>query len=87
MPELTLAATLQTVTSRMATNVRDWSDTETDAFLYGVLVGWDCEEQHEHDEVMCCVDALDEVAGRYGWPEEQAATLREMRRVIARWSL
>ncbi len=61
---------------------RDWGGYWCDAWLYGVLVGWDCEERHAHDAT--CVDegALMEVARTHGWDATVVARLREHRAAV-----
>jgi hypothetical protein len=49
----------------IATDPRDWSRDDCDAWLYGVIVGWD--------------GALPEVAAGHGWSSETLERLRAMR--------
>ena len=47
-------------------NVRDWSRYADDAWLYGVIVGWDGP-------------AMVELAVQHRWSEETVARLRKLR--------
>lgn len=76
-----LAHSLDAIHFTMATDSRDWSLDRRDARLYALLVGWECEEQHQHDED--CNGALDELAARFGWDPER---IRELRRPIRKAS-
>lgn len=77
-PDLTaLAAMFEGLERLISTNSRDWGESRVDAWLWAVLVGWDCE-QDEHDDT-CTHGALEEVAQRYGWDEETVAKARRYR--------
>ncbi|WP_329126126.1 hypothetical protein [Streptomyces sp. NBC_01353] len=82
----TLAAgvhnTLLVLRSRMKTNSRDWAATEDDAWLYAVLMGWDCEQQHDHTDD--CARLLQEVAAKHGWSEDRVARIRKFRAALAK---
>lgn len=77
-----VAAALAAVADVMATDSRDWSRARGDAWLYGVLVGWDCEEDHDHGAAECEGGALDEVATGHGWTAAHRARLRTLRRAV-----
>jgi hypothetical protein len=53
----------------VATSSRDWAQHASDAWLYGLLVGWD-------------QDGLEEVAQRFGWTERGVAKLLAQREAI-----
>lgn len=76
------AEVLAAMTRAMATNVRDWGTDRMDAFLWGVLLGWDCDEQHEHDEIDCSPGAMDEIAARHGWDTQQIERVRRFHRAV-----
>jgi len=73
---------LNAMTRAMATNVRDWGADRMDAFLWGVLLGWDCDEQHEHDEIDCSLGAMDEIAARHDWDARQVQRVRSLHRAV-----
>ncbi len=73
---------LGAITRAMATNVRDWGADRLDAFLWGVLLGWDCEEQHDHAADFCEVGAMDVIAARHGWDARQVERVRSFRRAV-----
>lgn len=49
---------------------RDWTANRHDAWLYGVVIGWDEE-------------ALPAVAERHGWKPDRVANMQEMRALLA----
>lgn len=67
----------------MATDSRDWGLDRGDAWLYGLFCGWDCEDDHEHDDVCGGEDAMIEVGAQHGWSEEDIARLRRYRAEVA----
>ena len=67
----------------LTTSSRDWGAYWADAWLYGVLVGWDCEEAHEHDGAWCGGDAATRgMAEQHGWSEDAVARLRRYRAAV-----
>ena len=55
---------------------RDWSLRHRDAWLYGIICGWDDEAgDAEPDE-----DAMTCVAGKHGWKKDDIARLRRLRK-------
>lgn len=60
----------------LAFNSRDWAGNKADAWIYGIVLGWD----DDHPET----DAMAEVAAEVGWDEYDVARLR---RLHARWVL
>lgn len=78
----TLAAALDGLHTLIATSSRDWGTYRVDAWLWAVLVGWDCEEAHEHDEL--CEDgaAMAEMQERHGWSDEAVAKARRYRAAV-----
>jgi hypothetical protein len=82
-PVNVMADALRRAGAMMTSDSRDWARDRSDVWLYGLLVGWECEEQHEHDEVCGGDDGLREVAALHGWDEETVARLRRYRAAIA----
>lgn len=66
----------------MSTASRDWGEYAPDAWLYGVFVGWDCEDEHEHDDICGGTAAMEEMAARHGWSPETVARLRRYRAAV-----
>ncbi len=64
----------------MAFDSRDWSARSSDAWLYGLLCGWDCDDVRDHDED--CREAMSEIAARFGWSQEEVARLRRLRAAV-----
>lgn len=56
---------LDSLRTVIATSSRDWSSTPGDAWIWGVVLGWD-------------EPALAEVAAQHGWDEAACARLRRM---------
>lgn len=72
----------------MTCHSRDWSLDAADAWLYALIVGWDCEiAEHaggDHNEIDCGgPDGLEDFAERFGWTEDGIAKLRAQRQAIA----
>lgn len=82
MAEPSFGEVLEAMTGAMATNVRDWGADRMDAFLWGVLLGWDCDEQH--DESQCEENAMASIAARHGWDARQVERVRSFRRAVER---
>lgn len=64
----------------LTTSARDWGQDRVDAWLYAVLVGWDCEEAHEP----CDDAAMREVAQLHGWDDATVAKARRYREAVRR---
>jgi hypothetical protein len=77
----TLAPMFEGLGRLIATSSRDWSEYRVDAWLWAVLVGWDCEEAHTHDET-CEGGSLEEIAAVHGWSEEAIAKARCYRAAV-----
>lgn len=82
MAELSIESTLRTLRRYIATDSRDWGQSKGDAILWAVLVGWDCEEEHEHDDAMCSTDTFQAIADRHDWGPEFAEHVQAMRRAV-----
>jgi hypothetical protein len=78
-----LRVALRSITSRITTSARDFSAYETDAWVYGIAVGWDCEEDHDHDDICGGTAAMADLVARHGWDETAVARLRAHRRAYA----
>ena len=77
-----LAAALDGLHTLIATSSRDWGQYRVDAWLWAVLVGWDCEEQHEHDELCDNGAAMTEMQRMHGWNDEAVAKARRYRAAV-----
>jgi hypothetical protein len=71
----------------MTTDSRDWGLNHGDAWIYGIAVGWHCEEDHDHELEYCEGGAFDVVADRHGWTAVQRSQLRSLRRAVAEHQL
>lgn len=76
---LDVAEVVQRVEYVISRDQRDWSRHPADAWLYGVLVGWDCEVEHDHDDTCNDGVAMTLVAERHGWLRSQVTRLRAER--------
>ncbi|MDX2986419.1 hypothetical protein [Streptomyces caniscabiei] len=86
-PALTSAQTVfQALRGRMAVDSRDWTDDKLDAWLYAILVGWDCEDTapgHVHNDIDCAgTEGLADVARHLGIDPEQSVRARYLRRNV-----
>ncbi len=66
----------------LTTDSRDWGQARGDAWIYGILVGWDCEEGHDHEWEFCEDGAFDLVADRHGWTAATRSQLKDLRRAV-----
>ncbi len=66
----------------LTTDSRDWGQTRGDAWIYGILVGWDCEEDHDHEYEYCEGGAFDLIADQHGWNAATRSQLRGLRRAV-----
>ncbi|CAL9314116.1 hypothetical protein [Streptomyces sp. SudanB91_2054] len=76
----TLAAALDGLGTLLATSSRDWGVYRVDAWLYAVILGWDCE-QTEHDDT-CTHGALEEMQERHGWDDATVTKARRYRAAV-----
>jgi hypothetical protein len=74
---------LSSITSRMTSAATDFGAYEPDSWVYGIAVGWDCEEDHDHDDLCGGTGAMDELIACHGWDETAVARLRELREAYA----
>ena len=65
--------------SAIVFDAADWSGSRGMAWVYGILIGWDCEEDHEHDWICGGTDGLDDMGPRFRWDEANIARLRRLR--------
>lgn len=65
----------------LVTSSRDWGEYRVDAWLYAVIVGWDCENT-EHNDTICVHGALEEAAEQHDWDEEAVAKARRYRDIV-----
>ena len=78
----TIAETLGRACHMMATDSRDWSLDRSDVWLYGLIVGWECEDDHLHEEWCGGGEALRQVAAQHGWEAEDIARIRRFRAAL-----
>lgn len=64
----------------LTTSSRDWAEYAPDAWLWAVLVGWDCEET-EHS-ASCVHAVMQEMQQRHGWSDEAVAKARRYRATV-----
>lgn len=74
---------LNSVHRTMAHDSRDWALNRRDAWLYAILIGWTCEDDHPHDDDCMGDDPLTETAARHRWDEDTVARLHTYRAAIA----
>lgn len=58
----------EAIRTLLATDSRDWSDDRGDAWLWGIVMGWDDEDPE--------CSAMELVAAKHGWDEQTVARLR-----------
>lgn len=81
-PLRTLALMFDGLHGLIATSSRDWGEYRVDAWLWAVLCGWECEEDHVHDDVLCTPGTLEEIASIHGWDEAAVAKARRYRAAV-----
>lgn len=64
---------LDSLHSCLVFSPRDWSNCKRDAWIYGIIVGWDGDGVCEPAD-----SAINEIAARFNWPEEEVARLRRL---------
>jgi hypothetical protein len=80
----TIAEALVSVGDAIAFSSRDWARNHRDAWVYGILLGWSCEDDHAHDDVCGHDAALTEMAGRHQWDAATVARMHRYRAALAR---
>lgn len=78
-----VSTAIASVCNTMVTDPRDWAADRRDAWLWGVLIGWGCKKQHDHDDQCGGDSALKEAAAKHGWNEYRIARVRELRAYLA----
>ncbi|WP_097865874.1 hypothetical protein [Streptomyces sp. rh34] len=76
----TLALMFEGLQRLLATSSRDWGEYRVDAWLWAVLLGWDCKED-VHDET-CVHGAMEEMQQRHGWDDAAVAKARRYRAAV-----
>ncbi|MEU1327193.1 hypothetical protein [Streptomyces microflavus] len=64
----------------LATSSRDWGEYRVDAWLWAVLLGWDCEED-VHGET-CVHGTMAEMQQAHGWDDAAVAKARRYRSAV-----
>lgn len=77
-----LAEVFESLDRVLTSSSRDWGEYWADAWLYGVLTGWDCETPHEHDDVCGDGGAMRELTQKHGWDDEAVSRLRRYRAAV-----
>jgi hypothetical protein len=75
-----IAAIFEGFGNLLATSSRDWAPYRVDAWLWAVVLGWDCEET-EHDDT-CVHGVLEEIAKDHDWSDEAVAKARSYRATV-----
>jgi len=79
-PDLTAKDALESLANCIAASPDDWGADRAMSWVYGIVLGWDCEEDHEHREG--CGDAMAALAARWRWDEVDVARLRALRKAV-----
>ncbi|MFJ6141381.1 hypothetical protein [Kitasatospora sp. NPDC092286] len=78
---------LENLRTRIALDPRDWAADKLDAFLWAVLVGWNCENtdpDHVHNDIDCAGDqTLWTIADQHNIPTDQTMRASQHRWWIA----
>ncbi len=69
-----IANPLEAISNMIAFNSRDFAEDRFEAWLYGIVLGWDGDDNDPYDGD----GAMDEVAARFGWTAAQVANLRAL---------
>lgn len=75
-----LYAAIDSATTTMAFSSRDWSARRDDAWLYGILAGWD--DDATGGDVDQTGGAMGELAARFGWSDAEVERLRRLRAAV-----
>ncbi|MFF2864557.1 hypothetical protein ACFVSX_32335 [Streptomyces rubiginosohelvolus] len=76
----TLAQMFEGLQRLIATSSRDWGEYRVDAWLWAVLLGWDCEED-VHGET-CVHGTMEEMQQAHGWDDAAVAKARRYRAAV-----
>jgi hypothetical protein len=76
--------TLESAHWALVTSAEDWGDSRGKAWLYGLIVGWGCDSDHEEpcDDICGGDGALVELARRYGWDPGTVGRLTALHKAI-----
>ena len=84
---LGVKTSLEALRQRITTDSRDWSADKLDAWLWAVLVGWNCENTdpgHVHDDIDCAGDqGLWNMAKKHEIPTDQTIRASHLRWWVA----
>jgi hypothetical protein len=72
VPVLVSEDPFASIVTSIATHSRDYGNDPTDAWVYGIVCGWD-DEPDDDSRVM------EELAEKHGWTEADVARLRRLR--------
>jgi hypothetical protein len=61
---------IRALSDMLVFNSRDWGANKADAWLWGIILGWDDLDEDE--------SAMDELAERHGWDQNDIARLRRL---------
>lgn len=78
-----LREALDSLEKLIVTSSKDWGGEREGAWLYGVLVGWDCYDDHEHDDQCGGDAAMLEMAKDYQWPPGDIDRIRRYQAAVA----
>ncbi|MER5277752.1 hypothetical protein ABT025_18615 [Streptomyces sp. NPDC002809] len=75
-----LAPMFEGLARLLSTSSRDWGEYRVDAWLWAVLLGWDCERD-THDET-CVHGTMAEMQRLHGWDDAAVAKARRYRAAV-----
>lgn len=78
-PDVSFSEAIDQLHNTMVFDSRDWALNRRDAWLYGIVVGWDLDDDVDpaHDE-----GAMDDTAARHGWDPDTITRLRRLHTAI-----
>jgi hypothetical protein len=66
---------LDAIANCIAFGSKDWSLDKRDAWIYGIVLGWDNEDKDEDESDE---DAMGELQSKFGWSDEDVERLRRL---------
>ena len=66
----------------LTTSADDWGATSGKAWLYGIFVGWACEDEHDHDDICGGQGALDEAIEQHRWSPSAVQQVLSLRNTV-----
>jgi len=63
----------------LATSSRDWGAYRVDAWLWAVVLGWDCDDCCDDE---CTHDVLEQFAREFGWGQEGIDKARRYHAIV-----